>query len=88
MALSMGGLIAHLSIHAAVWSYLRLELLVVELAFRIWSGSICQFFMVPLTSPEMTMNSKTRTLMQVKTLLTIADSLTPNASRPERKVSL
>lgn len=29
------------------------------------------------------MNSKTRTLMQVKTLFTIADSLTPNASRPE-----
>lgn len=40
--------------------------------------------MVPLTRPETTMKSKTRTLMQVKTLFTIADSLTPNASSPER----
>lgn len=46
------------------------------------SGSICQFFKVPLTRPEITMNSKTRTLIHVKTLFTIADSLTPNASRP------
>lgn len=53
-----------------------------RLAWRISSGSSCQFFKVPLTRPETTMNNKTRMLIHVKTLFTIADSLTPKASRP------
>ena len=31
------------------------------------------------------MNNKTRTLTQVKTLFTMADSLTPNASKPKKE---
>lgn len=61
-------------------TYFRLELLVL---LKISSGFKLQFFRFPLTKPEMMTNRSTTTLMLVKTLLTQADSFTPNASRPE-----
>lgn len=61
-------------------THLRLELLVL---LKISSGFKLQFFRFPLTKPEMMTNTSTTTLMLVKTLLTQADSFTPNASRPE-----
>lgn len=61
-------------------THFRLELLVL---LKISSGFKLQFFRFPLTKPEMMTNTSTTTLMLVKTLLTQADSFTPNASRPE-----
>lgn len=60
-------------------AHLKAEELV---ASRISSGFSCQFLSVPLTRPDTTMNSSTKTLMQVKTLVTMADSFTPKASKP------
>lgn len=63
-------------------AHLKLE----ELApFRTSSGLSCQFLSVPFTRPETTMNSSTKMLMQVNTLLTMADSFTPKASKPVRE---
>lgn len=49
---------------------------------RISLGSRFQFLRVPLMRPDTTTNIRTRTLTQVNTLLTIADSFTPNANKP------
>lgn len=43
---------------------------------------IFQLAMLPLMNPEMATNSSTRTLIAVKILLIVADSLTPNANTP------
>lgn len=44
-----------------------------------------QFLTDPFTKPEMTTNPRTRTLMQVNTLFTRADSFTPKAKSPGEK---
>lgn len=44
-----------------------------------------QLLKLPLMAPERTTNSNTRILIAVKILLTMADSLTPNARIPENK---
>lgn len=48
------------------------------------SSAIVQFSMSPLTNPEMMTNRRTSTLTEVKTLLTDADSFTPNDKSPVR----
>lgn len=48
------------------------------------SSEICQFCVSPLTKPEMMTNRSTSTLIEVKNLLTQADSFTPNDSSPGR----
>lgn len=46
------------------------------------SSDIFQFAESPLTKPEMMTNNSTSTLTEVKTLLTQADSFTPNDRSP------
>lgn len=46
------------------------------------SSVIFQFCVSPLTKPEMMTNKRTSTLIEVKTLLTQADSFTPNDRSP------
>lgn len=46
------------------------------------SSDIFQFSPSPFTKPEMMTNKSTSTLMEVKTLLTQADSFTPNDRSP------
>lgn len=70
--------------HEQSFTHFTVEFLV---EFRMSSGFKLQFFLSPLTNPEMMTNSSTSTLMQVKTLLTRADSLTPNTSRPAKKLN-
>lgn len=57
-----------------------------DVLLRISSGFRFQLLRVPLIKPETTTNIRTRTLMQVNTLLTIADSFTPNANRPVKHI--
>lgn len=45
----------------------------------------CQFSMEPFTNPDTMMKHKTRTLIQVKILLTMADSFTPRVNSPKKK---
>lgn len=49
------------------------------------SSLMYQLLTSPLMTPERITNSNTRMLTAVKTLFTIADSLTPNARIPEEK---
>ena len=49
------------------------------------SSVIFQLCMSPLTKPAMTTNKSTSTLTEVKTLLTDADSFTPNDRSPGQK---
>lgn len=51
-------------------------------AFIRDSSVIFQLFVSPLTKPEMMTNKSTSTLIEVKILLTEADSFTPNDSSP------
>lgn len=44
-----------------------------------------QLLMLPLIAPERITNSNTRMLTAVKTLFTMADSLTPKARIPRRQ---
>lgn len=46
------------------------------------SSDIFQLCVSPLTKPEMMTNKSTSTLMEVKTLLTQADSFTPKDRSP------
>lgn len=46
------------------------------------SSDISQLYASPLTKPEMMTNKSTSTLIEVKTLLTQADSFTPNDRSP------
>lgn len=48
-----------------------------------YSSVNCQFLSDPFTKPDTTMKPRTRTLTQVNTLLTIADSFTPTVKSPE-----
>ena len=50
--------------------------------FMIVSSLMYQLSMSPLMKPAMITNTKTTVLTAVKTLFTIADSLTPNARIP------
>lgn len=45
----------------------------------------CQLVMLPIMTPERMTNSNTMMFTAVKILLTIADSLTPNARIPRKK---
>lgn len=45
----------------------------------------CQLLMLPIMTPERMTNSSTMMFTAVKILLTIADSLTPNARIPAKK---
>lgn len=49
------------------------------------SSVMAQLSVSPLTKPEMMTNRSTNTLMEVKTLLTQADSFTPNDRSPEQE---
>lgn len=49
------------------------------------SSVIFQLYVSPLTKPEMMTNRRTSTLTEVKTLLTQADSFTPNDRSPGRQ---
>lgn len=51
-------------------------------AFISDSSLIFQLFVSPLTKPAMMTNTSTSTLIEVKILLTEADSFTPNDSSP------
>lgn len=53
--------------------------------FQKSSSLSCQFLMDPLTNPDTMMKHRTRTLMQVNTLLTMADSLTPRVNKPKER---
>lgn len=46
-----------------------------------------QFLTDPFTKPEITTNPRTRTLMQVNTLFTRADSFTPKAKSPGEEMA-
>lgn len=48
-----------------------------------YSSVNCQFLSEPFTKPDTTMKPRTRTLTQVNTLLTMADSFTPTVKSPE-----
>lgn len=54
-------------------------------AFISDSSLIFQLLVSPLTNPAMMTNKSTSTLIEVKILLTEADSFTPNDSSPAAK---
>lgn len=53
--------------------------------FKKSSSVSCQFLMDPFTNPDTMMKHRTRTLMQVNILLTMADSFTPRVNNPKRR---